>query len=334
MVSVRSVVVSVPPWVSVGVVREPSVSGRAVPWRSAPAAGADGAVGEAARPDDWSGSRSDDELMSRPLPGTAGFDAAGPGEVGEGVREGRPVAMPQGGVAGRRHGGTLGAGAGDAPRPGMSAPTARNPCAGVASPVVGSSRGAAKGPDAGCAMGPGEAKGPEGATAPGAGNGPDDGAAPGIGNGPDDGPAAWGVGKGPVVGPCGRASGGGGGPISTSSAEPQPRRRRRHEPDEGPVVTSVRAASGRPSCRGSYRGGYAGCGSLSNAGVSAPSEPAAGPSPVVSRSASGACSRPASARLERRPDRHHLPNALTRTQRSDRIDAREVGPHGASGVAP
>ncbi len=60
-----------------------------------------------------SGSWSDDVLMSRPLPAGDEFDAGRPG---------RPVAMPHGGVVGRRHGGMLGAGPRPlgAPRPGTS----------------------------------------------------------------------------------------------------------------------------------------------------------------------------------------------------------------------
>ncbi|WP_133251796.1 hypothetical protein [Actinomycetospora cinnamomea] len=139
-----------------------------------------------------------------------------------------PIAKPQGGVAGRRHGGSVGAGERVASSPGMSAPTARKPWGGVISP---SGLGAGNGPDAGWSAGSGEAKGPEGATDDGAGNPPAGVPAP-----------RPGTGKPPVEGPWGRASGGGGGPTSTSSADPQPRRRRRQEPDGGPVTASARAA--------------------------------------------------------------------------------------------
>ena len=71
----------------------------------------------------------------------------------------------------------------------------------------------------GWSAGSGEANGPDG----GAGKPP-----AGV-PGPRPGTA-----KPPVVGPCGRASGGGGGPTSTSSADPQPRRRRRQDPEGGP----------------------------------------------------------------------------------------------------
>ncbi|HSK59888.1 MAG TPA: hypothetical protein VK935_12650 [Actinomycetospora sp.] len=205
----------------------------------------------------WSVSRSDGSVMSRPLPVPGAFDAEGRPGVDE-VRAAerpvaRPVARPQGGVAGRRQGGRVGAG-GAASSPGMSAPTARKPCGGVRSasapgvvPAVG------RGPDGGWSAGSGEANGPDGAT--------------------DEG-----IGNPPVVGPWGRASGGGGGPTSTSSAEPQPPPWwRRQDPEGGPVTASAVAGSGRSARSAS---------GAAIDGVSAPSDPTAGCSPVWSRGSS------------------------------------------------
>src|SRR4051794_31169623 len=180
-------------------VRGVSVRGRSVPGRSGAGRSSTGGL---TRPVVWSGSRSDDEVMPGPLPATGGIDADGRSGCDEGRVAGRPVATPQGGVAGRRHGGSVGVG--EPPvsvpvgMPGMSPPTAWKPLAGV----TGSSgvvrvgpyvpNGGTYGRSVGrCDRSTGDGKPPDGG--------------PGIGMPPDGGPVVRpGIGNGPVVGPCGR----------------------------------------------------------------------------------------------------------------------------------
>ena len=218
---------------------------------------------------------------------------------------GRPVATPQGGVAGRRHGGRVGVG-----EPPFSVPAA---CRACPRRPRGSRWRASPGRPTSCASGrtsrTGARRGARWAAPiarPATGSLPTGGRPVGRASGCPRTAGRW----------CARASGTGrwwvraGGRRAAGEArprrrrpEPQPRRLRRQEPDGGPVSTSpvsLPVSVAKPPRKG---------------GLLAPSDPTVACSPVTSRGASvegsgGASSRPC-ASSERRPDRHHLPNALT-----------------------
>ena len=281
-------------------------------------------TGGVTRPVVWSGSRSDDEVMPGPLPATGGIDAEGRSGVDEGRVAGRPVATPQGGVAGRRHGGSVGVG--EPPfsvpvgMPGMSPPTAWKPLAGVtgSSDVVRVGPNVPNGGTTGRSVGRSD-------RSTGDGKPPDGGPAgrPGIGMPPDGGPVVRpGIGNGPVVGPWGRASGGGGGPTSTSSAEPQPRRLRRQEPDGGPVSTS-------PCLRREAAEEGRAAGPVGPDGGLLPGDVAG-----RLRRGFGRGLVPALRLLGTSPGPPPSPQRTHATQRSHGIDPGKVGPHGASRVEP